>query len=44
MANKPTGMPGNGYVEVFCRYIVKNGKRIYPKAASCFHFFVKTKK
>lgn len=27
--------------EVYCRYIVKNGKRIYPKNAEFFHFFVK---
>ena len=31
-----------GYREVFCRYItLKNGKRIYPKNAKVFHFFVK---
>jgi len=30
-----------GYREVFCRYIIKNGKRIYPKNAKFFHFFVK---
>ena len=28
-------------IEVFCRYIVRNGKRIYPKNARLFHFFVK---
>jgi len=28
--------------EVFCRYItLKSGKRIYPKNAKVFHFFVK---
>ncbi len=32
-----------GYREVFCRYITKNGKRIYPKNAQFFHFFVKDK-
>ena len=26
-----------GYREVFCRYITKNGKRIYPKNAQFFH-------
>jgi hypothetical protein len=31
----------DGYKEVFCRYITKNGKRIYPKNAKFFHFFVK---
>ena len=35
---------GNGTLEVFCKYIVKNGKRIYPKKATCFHFIVKRKK
>jgi len=33
-----------GLVEVFCRYIVRNGKRIYPKNAKYFHFWVKPKK
>ena len=32
-----------GYREVFCRYVVRNGKRIYPKNARFFHFFVKDK-
>ena len=27
--------------EIFCRYIRKNGKYIYPKRAKYFHFFVK---
>jgi hypothetical protein len=26
--------------EVFTRYIAKNGKRIYPKKAKVFHFYV----
>lgn len=26
--------------EVYCRYIVKNGKTIYPKSGTCFHFFI----
>jgi len=30
-----------GYREVFCRYITRNGKRIYPKNARFFHFFIK---
>jgi len=30
-----------GYREVFCRYITRNGKRIYPKTARAFHFYVK---
>jgi len=27
--------------EVFCRYITVKGKRIYPKNAKAFHFWVK---
>lgn len=30
-------------VEVFARYITRNGKRIYPKNAQYFHFYVKRK-
>ena len=26
--------------EVFCRYIYKNGKKIYPKNSKFFHFWV----
>jgi len=32
-----------GVVEVWCRYIIRNGKRIYPKTAKCFHFFIPLK-
>ncbi len=32
-----------GMVEVFCAYITRNGKRIYPKNGKCFHFWVKAK-
>jgi hypothetical protein len=32
-----------GYREVFCRYVRRNGKIIYPKKARVFHFFVKEK-
>lgn len=32
------------YKEIFCKYIVRNGKRIYPTNAKCFHFWVKVKK
>jgi hypothetical protein len=32
-----------GMVEVICRYITKNGKRIYPKNAKYFHFWVDEK-
>jgi Zn/Cd-binding protein ZinT len=35
--------PRPGYREVFCRYIRRNGKIIYPKKAKAFHFFVKCK-
>ena len=31
----------SGYHEVFCRYIVKHGKTIYPTNAKFFHFWVK---
>jgi hypothetical protein len=34
----------DGMIEIYCRYIVINGKRIYPKNAKVFHFFVKAKK
>ena len=30
-----------GYKEVFCRYITRNGKIIFPKNGKVFHFFVK---
>jgi len=33
----------NGYREVFCKYIRKNGKIIYPKSGKVFHFFIKVK-
>jgi hypothetical protein len=33
--------PRPGYREVFCRYIIRNGKIIYPKNAKVFHFYVK---
>ena len=32
-----------GYKEVFCRYIRRNGKIIFPKNGKVFHFFVKIK-
>lgn len=31
----------NGMKEIWCKYIHRNGKIIYPKNADCFHFFVK---
>ena len=30
----------NGLREVFCKFVYRNGKRIYPKG-KCFHFWVK---
>ena len=30
----------NGMIEIFCPYIWKNGKKIYPKKAKVFHFWV----
>jgi Zn/Cd-binding protein ZinT len=27
-------------IEIFCRYIIKNGKRIYPHRSKFFHFFI----
>jgi len=32
-----------GYKEIFCRYIIRNGKPVYPKTARCFHFWVKVR-
>lgn len=34
-----TKEPRNG-TEIFCRYIRKNGKIIYPKGSKVFHFYV----
>nr|DAQ35918.1 MAG TPA: Spindle pole body-associated protein VIK1 motor domain-like fold, Microtubule.42A [Caudoviricetes sp.] len=34
----------SGKIRVFCRYIVKNGKRIYPKKSLYFSFLVDCKK
>lgn len=34
----------SGMIRVFCRYITKNGKRIYPKRAKCFTFLVSVSK
>jgi len=32
-----------GYKIVYCRYIVRKGKKIYPKGAKCFCFYVPVK-
>ena len=26
--------------EIFCRYIIRNGKKIYPKRSKLFHFWI----
>lgn len=31
----------DGVVEIFCAYIRRAGKIIYPKNGGAFHFFVK---
>lgn len=33
-----------GKIEIFCRYIIKNGKKIFPKKGQFFHFWVDAKK
>lgn len=33
-----------GKIEIFCAYITVKGKRIYPKTAKYFHFWVSPKK
>jgi hypothetical protein len=34
-----------GKVEIFCRYIIRKGKKIYPpKGQKVFHFWAKPKK
>jgi hypothetical protein len=35
--------PPLGYREVFCPYVIRKGKIIFPKRAKVFHFFVKCK-
>lgn len=34
----------DGMVEIFCRFIRKNGRVIYPKNAKYFHFWVPAEK
>lgn len=34
----------NGKTRIFCRYIIRNGKRIYPKHSKYFSFLVDSKK
>ena len=33
----------NGKIEIFTRFIVRNGKTIYPKNGKYFHFWVTPK-
>lgn len=40
MQNKKQ-QPPEGYKYVFCRFITRKGKRIYPKKAQFFRFLVK---
>lgn len=35
---------GPGYHVVYCRYIVKNGVKIYPKKSKVFRIYVKDNK
>lgn len=39
MSSNNSPKSNDGKTEVFCRYITKNGKRIYPKRGKFFHFF-----
>jgi len=34
----------DGKIEIFCRYITRKGKRIYPKKGKFFHFFIDSTK
>ena len=36
-----TTKPRPGYREVFCPYVIRKDKVIYPKKAKVFHFWVK---
>lgn len=38
--DKPNPKATKRRIEIFCRYIRKNGKIIYPKNGKCFHFFI----
>jgi len=41
---RPKNPSREGYKEIFCAYIRVNDKKVYPKTARCFHFFIKVKK
>ena len=41
LPKQPSAKATAGLREVFARYIVRNGKVIYPKHAKVFHFWVK---
>ncbi len=36
--SKPTKKNHDGKIEIYCRYIVRNGKKIDPKNGKLFHF------
>ena len=44
MAKSKQQSPKEGQREIFCRFIVRKGKKIYPKNAKFFHFFVNDRK
>jgi hypothetical protein len=33
----------NNKIEIFCRYVTRGGKKIYPKGSKFFHFWVTEK-
>ena len=43
MKNNPPN-DGHAYKLVYCKYIIRNGRRIYPKKRKCFRFWVKINK
>ena len=34
------GVNEDGKTRIFCRYIIKNGRRIYPKHGNLFSFLI----
>jgi len=43
--SEDNGPPDDGhtYVLIFCKYVRRGGKIIYPKNGKCFRFWVKVK-
>ena len=40
-----TNQDKDGKVEIFCRYIIRKGKKVYPpKGKTVWHFWAKPKK